>query len=132
MDWQPLIDRAMEARTHAYTPYSHFQVGACVMTDQGDLVGGCNVENAAYGPTCCAERVAIFAAIAGGARRILALAVASGVAQPSAPCGVCRQVLREFADGDCPILCVNDAGTAWETTLEALLPRSFGPEDLEE
>lgn len=131
MDWQTMIQRALAARQRAYTPYSHFQVGACVLTETGEFFDGCNVENAAYGPTCCAERVAIFSAIAAGARRICALAVASGARQPSAPCGVCRQVLREFARADCPVLCVNDAGVCWETTLEQLLPMAFGPEDLQ-
>lgn len=118
---------ACQSRQNAYAPYSGFAVGAAVLAGSGAIYRGVNVENAAYDPTICAERVAIFSAIAAGERQILALAVCTenGVT----PCGPCRQVMREFAQ-DLPIYICDTAGNSRETNLTALLPDSFGPEDL--
>ncbi len=119
---------ALKARENAYAPYSKFQVGAAVETDRG-VFTGCNVENASYGLTMCAERVALGAAVAAGARVLLAVAVVGDTPAPIVPCGACRQVLREFGP-DARVILANLADGRDETTVEALLPRSFGPEDL--
>lgn len=120
---------ACESQERAYAPYSDFRVGAAVLAESGQIYTGVNVENASYGLTTCAERVAIFKAVAAGERTIRAVAVCtdSGVA----PCGACRQVMREFAKGPMAIYLVDAEGNGRETTLGALLPDSFGPEDLE-
>lgn len=119
-----LMDAAIEARTHAYAAYSNFAVGAAVLTTNGEIVRGCNVENASYGLANCAERTAIFAAVAGGQREFVALAIATAGGQ--SPCGACRQVLAEFCD-DLPILLVDVNGQqVHETSLAELLPMRFG------
>lgn len=120
-----LIKTAMDARTRAYAPYSQFSVGAAVLTVDGSIFGGCNVENASYGLTVCAERSAIFQAVLAGHREIAALAVATG---PGATmCGACRQVAREFAL-DLPVFHCDEQGHFKETCLSALLPDAFGPD----
>ena len=118
---------AGESQADAYAPYSHFRVGAAVLGESGAVYTGANIENAAYNPTICAERVAIFKAVNAGERRILAVAVCT--ANGAAPCGPCRQVMREFGD-EMAVYIVADGGDRRETTLRALLPDSFGPEDL--
>ncbi len=127
-----LLAAAREAAGRAYVPYSGFPVGAAVLTGDGTIVAGCNVENASYGLTVCAERVAVFAALAAGHRTVRAVAVAAPRALGTTPCGACRQVLNEFAprDGDLTVV-MEGAGGPEVTTLAALLPRSFGPADLE-
>jgi cytidine deaminase len=127
-----LVAAARAARDRAYAPYSGFRVGAALLTEQGDVVTGANVENASYGLGICAERAAVVAAIAAGYRRFEAIAVAGTGAEPVTPCGACRQVLREFPRGvDLAVLCVAEAGEQQlTTTLGALLPDSFGPESL--
>ena len=127
-----LLATARAAAAHAYVPYSGFPVGAAVLTDDGTVVTGCNVENASYGLTCCAERVAAFAAAAAGHRAFRAVAVAAPKALGTTPCGACRQVLNEFVppDGDVVVLLEGTAGPE-ATTLATLLPRSFGPTDLD-
>jgi cytidine deaminase len=121
---QQLIERALEARNRAYAPYSRFSVGAAVLTDSGQIHAGCNVENASYGLTICAERAAIFQAITAGSRRIVAIAVASQ--KGASPCGACRQVLAEFAE-DLPVLIVDaDHPQSFvELRLIDLLPHCF-------
>lgn len=120
-----LLKSAGEARQRAYAPYSQFSVGAAVLTEDGSVFAGCNVENASYGLTVCAERNAIFQAVAAGHRQITAIAVATG---PGATmCGACRQVTREFAV-DLPVFHVDEHGAFRETTLVALLPEAFGPD----
>ena len=122
-----LIHAAREAARHAYCPYSSYPVGAAALTPDGRTYTGCNVENASYGLTLCAERVAIAKAASDGHRTITALAVAGGTpANPATPCGACRQVLAEFATAETPVLIapLTDGGTV-TTTLGALLPMAF-------
>jgi cytidine deaminase len=122
----PALERAAtRARRSAYAPYSRFRVGAAVRA-AGRLHAGANVENASYGLTVCAERAAVAAAIAAGARRIDAVAIASGTSPPTPPCGACLQTLAEFAGPDLPVVLVGQRGSRTETTLGALLPRAFG------
>ena len=122
-----LWQAASDARKNAYAPYSGFSVGAALLSDDGRIFVGCNVENAAYSPTLCAERVALGAAIAAGARSFVAIAVVGGKGDALAdtpPCGVCRQSLSEFTDGSMTVLFYEgDART--ECTLAELLPYSF-------
>lgn len=122
-----LLDRARAARELAYAPYSRFRVGAVVETHDGRHFAGCNVENAAYGLCNCAERTALFAAIAAGCRPgdFAALAVIGDTPQPINPCGACRQVLVELCDASMPVLLGNLAGGTHRTTVGALLPGAF-------
>jgi cytidine deaminase len=124
VDWEPLIAAAREAAARAHAPYSRFPVGAALLMEDGSIVAGCNVENRSYGLTMCAERTAIGAAVARGLTRPRALAVTTTSAPPSAPCGMCRETLREFAS-DLPVLLVNPDGERVETSLAALLPLPF-------
>ncbi|MBA3584530.1 MAG: cytidine deaminase [Gemmatimonadetes bacterium] len=118
-----LEERARSARERAYAPYSGFLVGAALETDDGRVFDGCNVENAAYSVTCCAERVALFTAVAAGARRFRRLVVSAGDRTPF-PCGACRQALAEFAPA-LPITVVTVEGDRHELELGELLPRPF-------
>lgn len=120
-----LARAARAARRRAYAPYSRFRVGAAVRAG-GDIHSGCNVENASYGLTVCAERVAVATAVAAGARRIDAIAVASGTEEPTPPCGMCLQTLAEFAGPELPVRLVGARGGTVDTTLGELLPRAFG------
>jgi cytidine deaminase len=127
-----LIAAAREARANAYAPYSKFLVGAAVKDERGTIHAGCNVENAAYPQGTCAEAGAIAAMILGGGRRIVEVAVAGAGAGLVTPCGGCRQKLREFCAGDVPIHICDEKGSLRKTfTLDALLPQSFGPENLD-
>lgn len=119
-----LVDAAMAARKNAYVPYSQFAVGAAVSAG-GQVFGGCNVENASYGLSLCAERNAIFQAVAAGHRHIEALAVVAGTAQPVSPCGACRQVMAEFMASTAPVTLSNLEGAHEDTTVSALLPGAF-------
>src|SRR5258707_14660868 len=106
--WAELFNAAIEARSHAYAPYSGFAVGAAVYVEGGQIASGCNVENASYGVSVCAERNAIACAIARvGPRKLLAVAIVTEGAEPSPPCGVCRQVMAAFANGALPVRCRN-------------------------
>lgn len=122
-----LLALAHEAREAAYAPYSHFRVGAVVQTLDGRRFSGCNVENAAYGLCNCAERTALFTAIAAGCKPgdFAALAVTGDTPGPISPCGACRQVMAELCDAAMPVLLGNLAGDVRHTTVEALLPGSF-------
>ncbi|MBI2478848.1 MAG: cytidine deaminase [Planctomycetia bacterium] len=124
---QRLAEAALQARRQAYAPYSQFPVGAAILTEDGQVFGGCNVENTSFGLTNCAERTAIFTAVSAGHRRFAALAVATDGGY--APCGACRQVLAEFSD-DLPILIVNanSERPVEEVSLAELLPRRFSRE----
>ncbi|HXS03008.1 MAG TPA: cytidine deaminase [Rhodanobacter sp.] len=122
-----LLDLARHAREQAYAPYSHFHVGAAVLTRDGRRFGGCNVENAAYGLCNCAERTALFSAIAAGCRPgdFVALAVVADTPQPVSPCGACRQVMSELCDDAMPVLLASLHGDVQTTSVAALLPGSF-------
>ena len=122
-----LLAAARVAREHAYAPYSAFAVGAVVQTRDGRRFNGCNVENAAYGLCNCAERTALFAAIAAGCRPgdFVALAVVADTAGPASPCGACRQVLAELCDQAMPVILGNLHGATQKTTVAALLPAAF-------
>lgn len=125
-DLEPLIAAALAAREHAWAPYSHFQVGAAVLCDDGSVFTGCNVENATYGLTVCAERTALLKAVSEGRRRFVAIAVASDMAEPATPCGMCRQAIAEFAQ-DLPVVLVNPQGVRRTMSLTTLLPGAFTP-----
>jgi cytidine deaminase len=126
---EPLIAAAREAYEHAYAPYSHYRVGAAVLADDGQVYTGVNVENAVYPLTICAERAAIFRAVAAGARKITAVAVLTE--NGGAPCGACRQVMREFGDDSMPIIIADRSGASRTHTLGELLPNSFSVNDLD-
>ena len=124
-DWTPLLEAAWRARGHAHAPYSHFQVGAALLTATGEIFAGCNVENAAYPVTLCAERGALSAAVAAGLPPggLLAAVVVTDVAELTPPCGACRQALVEFA-GTLPVLLANHRARTLHR-IEDLLPHSF-------
>lgn len=123
-----LIDAARSVQLKAYAPYSRFTVGAALEAEDGRIFTGCNVENASYGLTNCAERVAVGTAVSAGARKFRRIVVATNAEPPSAPCGACRQVLAEF--GDIVVEAVGPGG-ARQWRLADLLPSSFGPGDLD-
>lgn len=125
---QKLIQAAIETRKQSYSPYSNFAVGAAVLSDDGYVYGGCNIENASYGLTNCAERTAIFNAVSDGKRNISAIAVVADTDRPCSPCGACRQVIGEFKI-PC-IIMANLKGEYKMVTLEELLPFSFSNTDL--
>lgn len=131
-----LVNLAIEAREHAYVPYSNFAVGAALLTKDGKVYQGCNIENSSYGATNCAERTAFFTAVYQGERDFEAIAIVGGkagepVSELCAPCGICRQVMREFCKDDFKIFLSKGDGTVLESTLTNLLPLSFSKEDLE-
>ncbi|EOT25691.1 cytidine deaminase [Enterococcus saccharolyticus] len=126
-DW---IQTAIDALDKAYVPYSHFPVGACLVTKDGKAYQGLNIENASYGLSNCAERTAIFKAISEGEREFQHLVVAGHTPEPIAPCGACRQVIAEFCQADMPVTLVGDDGVTKETTVGELLPYSFTNKDL--
>ncbi|NGZ77575.1 cytidine deaminase [Saccharibacillus alkalitolerans] len=125
-----LIQAAIEARTSAYVPYSHFEVGAALLAD-GKIYSGCNIENASFGLTNCAERTAIFKAASEGIRRIEAIAVVADTEGPVSPCGACRQVIAEFADEHTLIYLTNLNGNTEEWTMDRLLPGYFQAKDMD-
>ncbi|HBW34959.1 cytidine deaminase [Desulfosporosinus sp. BICA1-9] len=124
-----LSNRAQAAYGQAYVPYSHYPVGAAALFSSGEIYSGCNVENASYGLTVCAERNAIFQAVARGERKLKGIAIAVPTDVFPSPCGACRQVIREFAE-DCLVYLINGQGETKVTSLKALLPEAFGPEYL--
>lgn len=121
MDWDGWIEQAWAARENAHAPYSKFKVGAVVVTEDGRVFSGCNVENLSYGLTICAERVAVGTAVATGAKRIVAVAVVADTQEPISPCGACRQVLAEFGD---PELMLANREAREGFRLSELLPRA--------
>lgn len=130
-----LVYAALMARKSAYTPYSHYQVGAALLTEDGEILSGCNVENASYGAACCAERTAVFKAVSEGKRRFRAIAIAGGLEgeEPvdyAYPCGICRQVLNEFASEDFTVIVAKSAADYREHSLNELLPHGFGGESI--
>lgn len=132
-----LISHALNARKQSYSPYSHFQVGAALLSSDGKLYTGCNIENAAYTPSNCAERTAFFKAVSEGVKSFSSIAIIGGPEgadslQLCAPCGVCRQVMMEFCDPKSfEVILAMDSEHYEVFTLEQILPMGFGPEDLE-
>jgi cytidine deaminase len=141
-DYKELIRSAFQARKRAYTPYSHFQVGAALLAKNGTVYQGCNIENASYPATNCAERTAFYKAVSEGVREFQAIAIVGGsvlypktaeetqCADLCSPCGICRQVMREFCPGDFEIVLARSQEDYEVHTLEKLLPLSFEPENL--
>ena len=127
---QTLIAKAMEARAKAYTPYSKFKVGAVVIDESGNETSGCNVENASYGLSMCAERTAIFKAVSEGSEAIETVVVVGDTEGPISPCGACRQVIAEFASDDFTLILANLNGDTKVMTKEEMLPFGFSPSDL--
>ncbi len=125
-----LISVALDSQKKAYVPYSGFKVGAAVLTECGEIYGGCNIENASYTPTICAERVAIFKAIFDGCKKIKKIAVVGKENEFTYPCGVCRQVIREFCTEDCELIIIKNKTEFKILKFSEILPYSFGPEDL--
>jgi len=134
--YENLVEMALEARMLSYAPYSKFKVGAALLGSNGVVYMGCNVENASYSATNCAERTAIFSAVSEGQREFEAIAIVGGHADASelefcAPCGVCRQVIREFCNPETfEVILARSVNDYKVFTLEELLPMSFGPENL--
>lgn len=131
--YKPLIQSAIAARKQAYTPYSGYTVGAALMTSDGMIYTGCNIENASYGATNCAERTAFFKAVSEGERNFCAIAIAGGIAENEPteyafPCGICRQVMQEFCKDDFKIIVVKNPEDYRIFTLSQLLPCGFGGE----
>jgi cytidine deaminase len=124
-----MAELARSASEKAYCPYSRFPVGAAVLTSTGEIVQGCNVENASYGLTICAERNAVFQAVARGARELVAIAVFTPTPTPTAPCGACRQVLYEFGPG-AEFIGICNGLDIIRGTVAGLLPHAFGPDNL--
>ena len=130
-----LIKQALEARKKSYSPYSHFQVGAAILTEDGEVYTGCNIENAAFSPTNCAERTALFKAVSEGKRKFVKIAIVGGrkgeVLDYCPPCGVCRQVIREFLNPKQFKIILAKSETQYkEYTLSQLLPEDFGPDNI--
>ena len=134
MDVGSLIQVALDAREKAYVPYSGFRVGAALLAKSGEVYTGCNIENAAYSPTNCAERTALFKAVSEGEREFAAIAVAGSAEGAEAdycyPCGVCRQMLKEFVADDFVVIIAKTATDYRVHRFDEILPYSFGPEDL--
>jgi cytidine deaminase len=133
MNGEDIIKAAVQARDSAYAPYSGFKVGAALLTKDGKLYTGCNIENAAYGPTNCAERTAFFKAVSEGEREFKSIAIAGwadGKPGFAYPCGVCRQVMMEFCQPETFLVTVTDGSNNLAMTLRELLPYGFGPSNL--
>ncbi|MBS4173572.1 cytidine deaminase [Bacillus sp. FJAT-49736] len=132
MNLQQLIEEAKQARDKAYVPYSKFPVGAALLTNDGKVYQGCNIENAAYSVCNCAERTALFKAYSEGDTSFSALVVTADTNRPVPPCGACRQVISELCPKDMKVILTNLKGDIQELTVEELLPGAFSPEDLNE
>ncbi len=131
MDKQMLLEASIQARENAYVPYSKFPVGAALLTKDGEVIQGCNIENASFGLTNCAERTAVFKAVSEGKKEFVAIAISGDTEGPVSPCGACRQVLAEFCDKNMPVYLTNLKGNVLETTVAELLPGAFTTEDLD-
>ncbi|KZE68416.1 cytidine deaminase [Fictibacillus phosphorivorans] len=132
MNKEQLMDQAKLARERAYVPYSKFQVGAALLTAEGKVYLGANIENAAYSMTCCAERTALFKAYTEGDKKFSAIAVVADTKRPVPPCGACRQVISELCPQEMPVYLTNLKGDVQEILVKDLLPGAFSPEDLNE
>uniref|UniRef100_UPI004055EE56 cytidine deaminase n=1 Tax=Acetatifactor sp. TaxID=1872090 RepID=UPI004055EE56 len=136
MEITSLITAALEARNMAYAPYSHYHVGAALLTESGKIYQGGNIENASYGATNCAERTAFFKAVSEGERKFIAIAIAGGLAgeEPkdyAFPCGICRQVMQEFCESDFVIIVAKSIDDYKQYTLAELLPEGFGGDSIQ-
>jgi cytidine deaminase len=131
-EFPALLGAAQQAQTHARVPYSRFAVGAAVLTGDGRIFGGCNVESASYGATICAERSAVVGAVSAGATSIRAVVVVTPTPEPASPCGICRQLLAEFGADVAVFMTSSLTDVVLSTTLGELLPLSFGVADLHE
>lgn len=132
MNLEQLIEEAKRARDKAYVPYSKFAVGAALITEDGKVYHGCNIENAAYSVGNCAERTALFKAYSEGDKKFTTLVVTADTVRPVPPCGACRQVISELCPKDMKVVLTNLNGDVQELTVEELLPGAFSPEDLHE
>ncbi len=132
MEINRLIEAAKMARERAYVPYSKFKVGAALLTQEGKIYHGCNIENAAYSMCNCAERTALFKAYSEGDKLFKILCVVADTKRPVPPCGACRQVIAELCSADMKIILTNLQGDIEETTVKKLLPGAFSAEDLDE
>ncbi|WP_033828384.1 cytidine deaminase [Bacillus andreraoultii] len=132
MKTEQLIQEAIVARKQAYVPYSKFAVGAALLTEDGKVYHGCNIENAAYSMANCAERTAFFKAVSEGVKNFKMLTVVADTERPCSPCGACRQVMAEFCPSDMKVFLTNLKGDITETTVGELLPGAFNAEDLNE
>ncbi|MBW9153009.1 cytidine deaminase [Clostridium estertheticum] len=130
MEYEKLVSQALQARKNAYAPYSDFKVGAAVLTDDGKIFTGCNIENASYGATNCAERTAIFKAVSEGYKTIKAIAIVGVQNDYTYPCGICRQVIAEFATDDTKIILGKNDTEYIVKTLDEILPGAFTKKDL--
>jgi len=130
MNTNQLVNEAIEARNFAYVPYSKFKVGAAILTSNQKVYRGCNVENASYGLTNCAERTAIFKAVSEGESKVEAIAIVADTDGPVSPCGACRQVIAEFCDEETQIILANLKGNVEVTNINQLLPGFFTSKDM--
>lgn len=130
MDYKELVNHAIRAKENAYVPYSHFRVGAAILTNDGEIYTGCNIENASFGGTNCAERTALFKAISEGKRDFKCIAIVSDSPDYTYPCGICRQVLSEFGN-DLEILVAKSNGDYKVHSFKEILPYAFTSEELE-
>lgn len=131
MDYKEIVEKALEAREKAYCPYSNFKVGAAVLFEDGNIYTGCNIENASFGGTNCAERTAIFKGVYEGNREIKAIAVVGDTNAYTYPCGICRQVIAEFvSDTSIPVIIIKNANDYLVKTFDEILPGIFSKKDL--
>lgn len=130
MDVQELIGKAVKAKENAYVPYSHFRVGAALLTESGRVYTGCNIENVSYGATNCAERTAVFKAVSEGEREFKAIVITGDNGDYLPPCGICRQVLLEFGKDSMEVILANSTGDYKVTTLGELFPGAFSAKNL--
>lgn len=130
MDEKQLMEEAVKARKFAYVPYSRFQVGAALLSTDGKVFHGCNIENASYGMTNCAERTALFKAYSEGITQFDSLVVVADTVRPVPPCGACRQVISELCDSEMEVILTNLKGDIQKILVKDLLPGAFSPDDL--
>lgn len=132
MDYKILVEKALEAREKAYVPYSNFKVGSAVLFEDGEIYSGCNIENASYGATNCAERTAIFKGVSEGNKLIKAIAIVGDVRTFTMPCGICRQVMAEFIeDKNIPIILIKNINEYIIKTFDEVMPGTFTKKDLD-
>ncbi|NQY36401.1 MAG: cytidine deaminase [Alteromonadaceae bacterium] len=129
-DWQPLVEKAKQASQNAYAPYSHFSVGAAAYTSTGKIIAGCNVENASFGLTVCAERNCIGHAVVNGEQKFTSMVIYTEQTKLTPPCGACRQVIAEFFESSAQVMAVNHLDQRKIWSVFELLPDAFTPQDL--